>query len=142
MDETAYRQALSATSPNACPFEKTILANCATCSRAEKRNIAERELVSCSNAEARLRCIEFRDLLRHNFTFALGKLHIDTPLPHAQEMRMQCGGLKGLRFSLDASDQVGDVAELLGLSLQKFGSLDDLPYSEMVRLANSLYKPR
>jgi hypothetical protein len=26
--------------------------------------------------------------------------------------------------------------------VQKFGSLEDFPYSEMVRLANSLYKPR
>jgi hypothetical protein len=140
MDETAYRQ--SATFPNACPFEKTLLANCATCSRAEKHNIAEREIVCCDNAEARRRCVEFRDRLRHGFSFALGKLHIDTPLPHAQEMRMQCGGLKGLRYSLDAGDQVGDVAGLLDLSVQKFGSLEDFPYSEMVRLANSLYKPR
>lgn len=142
MDETAYRQALSATVSDACPFEKTILANCAACSRAGKRNIAEREIVYCNNAEALGRCIELRDLLRRNFNFTLGELHIDKPLPHAQEMRMQCGGLRALQFSLDASEQVDDVAGLLELSLQKFGSLADLPYSQMVRLAKTLYKPR
>ena len=142
MDETAYRQALSATVPRACPFEKTILANCAACSRAEKHNIAEREIVSCNDAQALGRCIELRDLLRRNFNFALGQAHIDGPLPHAQEMRMQCGGLRALQFSLDAGEQVDDVAGLLELSQQKFGSLADFPYSQMVRLAKTLYQSR
>jgi hypothetical protein len=142
MDETAYRQILSATIPSICPFEKTILAHCAACSKAEKRNIAEREIVACNNAEALERCIALRDLLRQNFTFALGKLHIDGPLPHAQEMRVQCGGLRGLQFSLDANDQVHDVAALVAMAQQKFGGLADLPYAQIVRLANTLYKAR
>jgi len=116
MDETAYRQILSSTVPSACPFEKSILSSCAACSKAEKRNIAEREIVACNNTQALGRCIALRDLLRHNFTFALGKTHIDGPLPHAQEMRMQCGGLRGLQFSLDGSDRVHDVAALLELA--------------------------
>ncbi|MGA7749901.1 MAG: hypothetical protein WCA63_07100 [Gallionella sp.] len=142
MDETAYRQILSATIPGTCPFEKSILTNCAACSKAEKRNIAEREIVACNTPEALERCIALRNLLRLNFTFALGKSHIDGPLPHAQEMRMQCGGLRGLQFSLDDNDQVHDVATLLEMSQQKFGSLTDFPYAQIVRLANSLYKTR
>jgi hypothetical protein len=142
MDETAYRQILSANITGACPFEKSILSNCAACSKAEKHNIAEREVVACNNTDALARCIALRDLLRHNFTFALGKLHIDGPLPHAQEMRMQCGGLRGLQFSLDASDHVRDVAALLEMSQQKFGSLTDFPYAQIVRLAKTLYKTR
>jgi hypothetical protein len=142
MDETAYRQALSATIPNTCPFEKSILTNCAACSKAEKRNIAEREIVVCNDAQALMRCMALRDLLRLNFTFALGKPHIDGPLPHAQEMRMQCGGLKALQVSLDDSDQVRDVAALLEMSEQKFGSLDDFPFAQIVRLAKTLYKAR
>ena len=142
MDEKAYRQTVSATIRNFCPFEKTILARCAACSKAEKRNIAEREIVTCSNAEALELCIALRDLLRHNFTFALGKLHIDGPLPHAQEMRMQCGGLRGLQFSLDENDQVQDVAMLVVMAQQKFGGLAELPYAQIVGLANALYKAR
>jgi hypothetical protein len=142
MDETAYRQALSATTPSACPFEKSILSNCAACSKAGKRNIAEREIVVCNDKEALGRCIALRDLLRHNFTFALGKPHIDGPLPHAQEMRLQCGGLKGLQHSLDDSDEVRDVSALVAMAQHKFGELADFPYAEIVRLANIHYKGR
>jgi len=80
--------------------------------------------------------------LRHNFTFALGILHIDGPLPHAQEMRMQCGGLKGLQFALDGSDQVRDVAALVEMAQQRYGELAELPYSLIVQRANISYKCR
>lgn len=142
MDESVYRQALAASAPLHCPFEKTVLTHCAACSRAEKHNIAEREVVACNNTEAHQRCIELRDLLRHNFTFALGKLHIDGPLPHAKEMRMQCGGLKGLKFTLDGDDEVHDVAALLEMAQQRFGDLAELPYSLIIQRANILYKGR
>jgi len=55
MDETAYRQALTTSIRRNCPFEKTVLTQCAACSRAEKHNIAEREIVACNNAEAHQR---------------------------------------------------------------------------------------
>lgn len=142
MDETAYRQALISAIPRYCPFEKTILTQCATCSKAEKHNIAEREVVACSNAVAHERCIPLRDLLRHNFVFALSKLHIGGPLPHAQEMRMQCGGLKGIQFLLDGYDEVHDVSVLLAMAQQRYGGLAELPYSQIVQRANSYYKVR
>jgi hypothetical protein len=142
MDETAYRQALIASIPRRCPFEKSVLTHCAACSKAEKRNIAEREVIDCSSAKAHERCIALRDSLRDNFTFALGKPHIDGPLPHAQEMRMQCGGLKGLQFTMDGSDQVHDIAALLEFAQKKFGGLADFPYAQIVRLANAHYKTR
>jgi hypothetical protein len=142
MDETAYRQALSTSIQRSCPFEKSVLTHCAACSKAEKRNIAEREIIDCNCAAAHQRCIALRDLLRNNFTFALGKSHIDGPLPHAQEMRMQCGGLKGLQFALDGNDDIGDVAMLLAMAQQKFGELAEFPYTEIVRFANTQYKAR
>ncbi len=142
MDEAAYRQALTTSSLRYCPFEKTVLTHCAACSSAEKHNIAEREIIACKKAEAHERCIALRDLLRHNFTFALGKLHIDGSLPHAQEMRMQCGGLKGLQFELNGSEEVFDVAALVVMAQEKYGELNDFPYAQMVRLANTLYKAR
>lgn len=142
MDETAYRQVLSANIPSACPFEKSVLSNCACCSKSQKRNIAEREVVACDDKEALGHCIALRDLLRRNFTFALGRPHIDGPLPHVQEMRMQCGGLKGLQFLLDASDDVRDVASLVAMAQQKFGELADFPYSLIVQRAHIVYKGR
>jgi len=142
MDETAYRQKLTASIPRYCPFEKTLLTRCAACSKADKHNIAEREVVACESVLAHERCIALRDLLRLNFTFALGKLHIDGPLPHAQEMRMQCGGLKGIQFALCGNDDVHDVAGLLSMAQQQYGELADLPYSQIIQWANSYYKVR
>jgi hypothetical protein len=142
MDETAYRQALITSIKRQCPFEKSILTHCAACSQAEKHNMAQREAVACNSAAANERCIALRDALRINFTFALGKLHIDGPLPHAQEMRMKCGGLRGLQFLLSGNDQVIDIAALLELAQQKFGELANYPYAQIVRLAKTYYKTR
>lgn len=142
MDETAYRQALTTSIPRYCPFEKSVLTHCAGCSKAEKHNIAEREAVACSSVKAHRRCIALRDLLRHNFTFALGKLHIDGPLPHALEMRMQCGGLRGLQVTMDGNDQVLDVALLVEMAQQRYGELAELPYLLIVQRANIYYKGR
>lgn len=142
MDETAYRQALTSSIPRHCPFERSVLTHCAACSRAEKHNIAEREAVACNSAEAQQACIALHDSLRHNFKFALGKSHIDGPLPHAQEMRIQCGGLKGLQFIQDGNDQVEDIDALLAMAQQKFGELADFPYAQIVRWATTHYKAR
>ena len=142
MDESAYRQALTTSIPRYCPFEKTILTRCAACSMAEKHNIAEREVVACNSADAHQRCTDLRDLLRYNFTFALGKAHIDGPLPHAKEMRMQCGGLKGLQFTLDGDPEVRDVAALLENAQHRYGNLTELPFSLIIQRANDLYKGR
>jgi len=142
MDETAYRQELTSLIPRYCPFEKTLLTRCAACSKAEKHNIAEREVVACDSALAHERCIALRDLLRLNFSFTLGKLHIDGPLPHAQEMRMQCGGLKGIQFTLCGNDHVQNVAHLLTMAQQRYGELADLPYSQIIQQVNSHYKFR
>lgn len=142
MDETAYRRMLTTSMPRCCPFEKSVLTHCAACSRAEKHNIAEREAVSCNSAIAHERCVALRDSLRHSFIFSLGKLRIDGPLPHAQEMRMQCGGIRGLQFALDGNDEVHDIATLLSMAQQNFGKITDFPYSQIVQLANSHYKAR
>ncbi len=142
MDESVFRQMLTGLNERPCPFGKSILTGCAGCSKAEKRNIAEREVVACTSDTAHERCIALRDLLRNNFTFALGRLHIDGPLPHAQEMRMQCGGLTGLQLVLDDNGERIDIDCLLTRSQQKFGELADFPYSSIVQLANTHYRGR
>ena len=142
MDETAFRQRLAELHERSCPFAKSILTRCAACSQSLKRNIAEREVVTCASADAHLRCVTLKDLLRHNFAFALGRLHVEGPLPHAQEMRIQCGGIKGLQVLIDESDEVGDIHGLLDAARLKFGELEDFPYSQIIRLAKEHYKGR
>lgn len=142
MDESAYRQIVSATNPRLCPFEKSILTHCAACSKAERHNIAEREIVLCEDADALADCAVLRDALRRNFMFALGRTHAGEPLPHAQELRVQCGGLTGLQIALDGEHRVGDVAALVAMARQRFGDWEDFPYAQIVVSANIYYKSR
>ena len=142
MDELAYREALSTAIARPCPFEKSILTRCTACSLAEKHNLAEREIVACSNESSLELCVAFRDALRLNFTFALGLSHIDGPLPHAQEMRLQCGGLRGLQVTIDGEAEVRDTAMLVRQAQEKYGALADYPYSQIVHWARVNYKAR
>ncbi|MFA7400683.1 MAG: hypothetical protein WCZ98_09395 [Sideroxydans sp.] len=104
--------------------------------------MAEREIVACNVDAHRARCITLYQLLRSNFSFALGVAHIDEQLTHAQEMRLQCGGLKGLQFVVDGSDEVVDVVRLLDAVEQRFVTLEQLPFQEVVQAAQAHYQYR
>lgn len=142
MDENAYRQAVATSIARPCPFEKSILTHCTACSQAEKHNLAEREIVACSEAASLDRCLALHDALRHNFSFALHRRDTEDPLTHAQQMRIQCGGLKALQFMLDGGDEVSDISALASHAQQQFGELADYPYSKIVQFANAFYKAR
>jgi hypothetical protein len=142
MDENAFRQVLSASISRPCPFGKSVLTRCVSCSLAEKHNVAEREVVACSDEASMGLCIELHGTLRQNFTFALHRRDNGEPLTHSQEMRVQCGGLKGLQYALDESGEVRDVSALVALAQQKFGELANFPYSLIVQRANVAYKGR
>jgi hypothetical protein len=142
MEENTYRQVLSASIARPCPFGKSILTSRVSCTLAEKHNVAEREVVACSDEASLELCVELHEALRHNFAFALHRRDTVEPLTHAQEMRVQCGGLKGLQYALDESDEVHDVAGLVALAIQKYGELAYLPYSQIVKNANIVYKGR
>ena len=141
MDESAFREMLSGiVAP--CPFERSILRGCAACAQSEKMQVAERELVKCQNTASHSRCSELYAHLRRSFSFALGTLRVDTPLPHAQEMRVQCGGLKGLQDTLSGSAEVENVDQLLQSALRQWGEIEDIPYSDVVHAAATAYKGR
>jgi len=145
MDESAFRRARDAIARRPCVFEKAILARCCACSLAERQNIAEREAVACGAPEAREQCAALRALLRQKSAFALKLTHVDAPLPHAQEMKVECGGLHGVQqAAAPASAEalasgaqglplVADVRSLVQASAEKFGGLENLPYSAIVQ---------
>ena len=142
MDEHAYRSALSSTNPQSCPFEKSILTRCVDCSQAGKHNIAEREAVVCKDSASREHCITLHDILREKFSFALHRVTTAGPLPHAQEMRIQCGGLKGLQHALEGREEVDDVSALVSHARQVYGGLNDLPYEAVVHWVAEYYRYR
>lgn len=142
MDETHFRQRLQALQRNLCPFHKALLSTCVACTRADRVQIAEREIVVCGATASHARCRELHGHLRHNFGFAVGVLHDEVPLPHAQEMRIQCGGLRGLGAVLAADPEVNDVDALLDHILRGAGSLEEIDFSAVVHAARAHYRGR
>ncbi|MFH0933783.1 MAG: hypothetical protein V1879_01115 [Pseudomonadota bacterium] len=141
MDETAYRQKFTEMVECPCAFEKALLARCVACDQVLRLQIAEREALGCRDAASQARCVELHGQLRRSFSFALGMPH-DAVLPHAQEMRVQCGGLMGLQQVLSGDPVVGNVDALLAQSLRQWGDMDEIPYSEVVHEAGLCYKGR
>ncbi len=141
MDEHVYRQVLTST-PYLCPFEKSLLSGCVACLQVNSRQIAEREVLSCNSPFSWLQCVDLRDSFRMNFTFALGKPHIDGPMPHAQEMRMQCGGLRGLQFVLAGDVVVSDVSTLILQAQKQYGALAQFPFMQIVHASKNCYSYR
>jgi len=142
MDETIFRLRLQALQHSLCPFQQAILNACVACARSDRIQIAEREVVVCGEAASHARCRDLHGHLRHNFGFALGVLHDDVPLPHAQEMRIQCGGLRGLGAMLAADPEVKNVDALLDQILQDEGRLEDIDFSAVVHAAREHYQGR
>ncbi|MGP1677328.1 MAG: hypothetical protein ACTS6J_09245 [Burkholderiales bacterium] len=150
MDESAFRRARDVMAPRPCAFERALLAGACACSLAARRNIAEREAVACGLLPAREECAALCALLRRNSAFALKLTQIDAPLPHAKEMKLQCGGLQGVQRALSLAAavdsparesppavqglvSVADVRGLVEAARQKFGDLQNLPYSAIVQ---------
>jgi hypothetical protein len=132
-NEDAYRDARKSVNPTPCAFEKGVLARCVACSKAEKHLLAERETVNCSDADAQARCTELKTLLRSHSAFALRIPRIGSQLPHAKELKIQCGGLKGLQTTVNGADGVEDVFALIESALSAHGALDAFPFSEIVQ---------
>lgn len=141
MDETAFRQARKAAVEHPCPFEKTLLAGCGTCALAQRRNIAEREAVACREGAAGEACAALLGLLRRNAAFALHLSHPDERLTHAQEMKVQCGGLAGLQRTMTGAEEVGDVHALVQAAGRMQGGLEGLPWSAIMQSV-AAWQPR
>ena len=132
-NEDAYRDARKSVNPTPCAFEKGVLARCISCSKGEKHLLAERETVNCIDPAAQARCTELKTLLRGHSAFALKIPRIGAQLPHAKELKIQCGGLKGLQTAVAGGDQVEDVYTLIETAIAAHGSLEGFPYSDIVQ---------
>jgi len=137
VDERAFQDAYRATNPLACPFEKAILICRCGCREARRVNIAERDTVNCLDVQAQGDCSLLVGMLRHNAAFTLKLTHPDAVLPHAKYVKVQCGGLLGLQAALrpehGGETRVEDVRGLVLEAQERYGGLQDLPYSEIVR---------
>lgn len=133
-DENAYRRTYADVNPLQCVFERAMLRRCVDCSQGIRRNIAEREAVGCGDRVCHDLCAGFKERLKHAAMFVLKVAHPDDPLPHAKELKLQCGGLVGLQQTVHAEhvSAVPDVAAVIAEAVARHGGLDTLPYGEML----------
>ncbi len=140
MEEGEYKSTYNELTSIRCVFEKALVNHQAKCRLSRHFCLADREGYSCENAESSERCSELLDKLREKSTFVL-KLHeINGPLPHNMEIRVQAGGLAGLAKLPDVNTDgqthqpvIDDIDWILNEVLNNYGSLDDLPYSEIIQ---------
>lgn len=133
-NERAYKATYGEMVSLACPFEKAILSRCADCGLVKKLNIAEREAVACGEASASESCMLLHDLMRRNALFALKLSQAPVALPHAKEMKIQCGGLLGLARLIDPDAlRSDDIHALVRILQVQYESLAVLPWNEVVK---------
>jgi hypothetical protein len=133
MDETSYHTTRHQLNPLPCVFEKALLTQAAVCEAAQRLSLAEREMMACREPLARTVCGQLLSLLRANSAFALKVKDAQRILPHAMMMKVQCGGLVGLRDLLDAGAPAPDVLKLVRLAQAEYESFDTLPFSQIVQ---------
>jgi len=133
MDEAAFRHARGEINRLPCVFERALLARHAACELAVRHQIAERESVACAQPVARALCAQMEALLREKSAFALGVTGTGRILPHVMVMKIQCGGLDGLKALLDPGTVAPDVRRLVRMAQERYGELAALPFSEVVQ---------
>ena len=137
MDQDAFRRTYRDVNERYCAYEKSVLTNECQCSQAERFCIAEREGVRCGDDDAQAQCLEVLALLREAARFALRAASEEGVLPHGKAMKIQVGGLRGIRAALDpdasTSAPIDDVHGLLCRARDAFGGLAALPYSAIMR---------
>jgi hypothetical protein len=133
MDDDAFRAARDDINRLPCVFDKALLSGCALCELSASHAIAERQIIACTSPVARVDCGQLAALLREKSAFALRLTSTQRILPHAMIMRIQCGGLQGLRQAIDPEATTPDVRRLVLKGRERFGELTALPFSEIVQ---------
>ena len=138
MEENEYRTVYNERTTIACVFEKALTNHKAKCRLSDHFCLADREGYACKDEASSSKCREILESLRENSRFALKLREIDGPLPHNMEIRVQAGGLMGLARLVDclpAEGQlaVSDIKAVVQAVVSKYGSLDALPYDEVVQ---------
>ena len=131
-NEDAYRDARESATAFKCPFERALLARCSECSLARRLLLAEREAISCTDEAARANCNAFCVALHEAARFAL-RVEAGEAWPFGKEIRAQCGGVLGLKAVLGDGDESTDIHGLVADGIGRFGGIEQLPYSQIMR---------
>ena len=120
-----------------CPFEKAILSTQCACELAARFSVAEQMGVECRSDIARNNCTVLLAFMRERARFALKVTDTAVSLPFGKEMKVMVGGLIGLQQALAAgetgSGPVQNIRALVQQAQSQYGSLEALPYQEIVK---------
>lgn len=146
MDEENYHTTYQQLNTRPCIYSKAVFSRYFRCSHAENFYLADRIGISCSNTDAWQCCQVLHTHLQEIAHFALKRtpLASNESLPHAQELKLQIGGLLGIQKVLIAAqhiDDMPDIQQLLQQAQQQFGDLQRLPYNQIVR-SITVFQPR
>lgn len=144
MDESEYKEVYHSVNALRCVFEKAVLTGKYNCEKATRTNIAEREAVGCTDPTAQKQCLNLLNLFRENAAFSLKMTHISGKLPHAREIRVQCGGLNSLAEILPNNSTekvnsklstvgIGNIYGLVNAAANEYRGLDRLPFQEIIK---------
>ena len=136
MEEDEYKATYHEIAENRCVFEKALTNNQCKCRYSKHFWLADREGYSCHSHEVAANCRNLLAKLRQNSRFLL-KLHaVGEQLPHNMEIRVQIGGLRGLRAVLGSDEKdslIGDIRALIEQAQKQYDNMDALPYNEIVQ---------
>lgn len=137
MEENEYKDTYNAVNERRCVFEKAINSRRCRCSKSQRFHLADREGITCRSAAGNALCSVLLRLMRTNARFALHVTSALEPLPHAKEIRVQTGGMLALQGLMDPDkknlDDVEDIIGTIDAALQRYGSLEDLPFDIIVQ---------
>ena len=133
MDEDAFKSARADINRLPCVFENALLSGCAVCELSASHAVAERQIIACTSPVARVDCGQLAALLREKSAFALRLTSTRRILPHAMMMKIQCGGLQGMRQALDPVAGQPDVRRMVLKGRERYGELARLPFSDIVQ---------
>lgn len=136
MEEDEYKATYQEIAKNRCVFEKALTNNQCKCRLSRHFWLADREGYACKSQDIASDCREVLVKFRETSRFLL-KLHdVREPLPHNMEIRIQIGGLRGLKAILGSDEGeslIGDIRALIEQAEKQYGNVDALPYSEIVQ---------
>lgn len=126
----------------ACAFARAIAAGQGRCPLVTLVTIGEAERPHCSSPVANTNCRTLHALLRERSTFVLRLPPPATALTHAVELRLQCGGLRGLAATLgDGNGPPADIHGLVTRARDAFGGLLGIPFDPVVAAIARWEKP-
>ena len=117
-----------------CPFRKTILGGTCACQFALKTHLPTGCSVSCSDDSAWDQCDELLAEMLGAAKFVLQFIEDTDSLTHGKFMKVQHGGLLGLArlMSDNKSTIVDDIHALVNSATQRYSSLQNIPYQELL----------